>query len=482
MRRLILCTLVILLLGSGHLHGQGETQNCTIRDGRMYISLRKDIGLAELNGFMARYNLNAIGLYQFIRSHTMDSLKKLGWKVEMDKPKRFIISKPLFSSGNIGNPAGDILLTEKHPNSWERFPSVNNGIVCGYNRFRHKYPFAQTDDGAVTVYLRGNTQAGRVMLAGSFNNWIPNALAMTRTDSGWIALLHLSPGKYWYKFIIDGRWTTDTDNQAEENDGEGNTNSVFYVTNFNFVLHGYMKARKVVIAGSFNDWHEDQLRMVRTDIGWHLPVYLAEGTHTYRYIVDGEWMTDPGKRDRLPNEFGDYNSVIRIGKPTIFRLPGYQNAHQVILTGSFNRWRNDELYMQKTATGWELPYTLGPGNYEYHFIVDVQVVNDPGNTMVTRQDGKIKNSFLIIDANYTFHLQGYTNAASVFLAGDFDEWSPGTLQMRREGDGWTFSVHLSVGKHTYKYIVDGDWIRDPGNPLWEQNEFDTGNSIVWVEK
>ncbi len=63
MKRLLLSAFVVLLLGRGHLHGQGETQNYTIRDGRMYISLSKNIGLAELNSFMSRYNRNAIGLY-----------------------------------------------------------------------------------------------------------------------------------------------------------------------------------------------------------------------------------------------------------------------------------------------------------------------------------------------------------------------------------------------------------------------------------
>ncbi|HEY4334993.1 MAG TPA: glycogen-binding domain-containing protein, partial [Puia sp.] len=246
-------TLIILLLCVTDLQAQKAHQSYTIRDGRMYISLSRDIGLSALDSFMSRYNLNAIGLYQFIRTRTMDSLKKLGWKVEMDQPKKFVISKPLFSSGNFGNPAGEILLTEKHPNLTEMFPSVNNGTRCGYNSFRRKHPFAQTGDGTVTIFLRGNIQAGRVMLAGSFNNWVPNALAMTRTDSGWISILHLSPGKYWYKFIIDGRWRTDEDNLLSQNDGEGNTNSVFYVTNFDFVLQGFTNARKVFVAGSFND-------------------------------------------------------------------------------------------------------------------------------------------------------------------------------------------------------------------------------------
>jgi hypothetical protein len=480
---LVLSALLVLLPGRGDLHAQErERQGYTIRDGRMYISLSKNIGLAALDSFMSRYNLNAIGLFQFIRTRSMDSLKKLGWTIEMDKPKKFVISKPLLSSDNIGNPAGEILLTERHPNLAEMFPAVNNGISYGYNRFRHKSPFAQGSDGSVTIFLRGNTQAGRVMLAGSFNDWAPNALAMTRTDSGWISILHLGPGKYWYKFIVNGGWTIDTDNLLAENDGRGNTNSVFYVTNFHFLLNGFTNARKVFIAGSFNNWVDDQMRMTKGTTGWELSVYLAEGTHTYRYVVDGQWMTDPGKKDRLPNEFGDYNSVIRIGQPYPFRLPGYEQARQVVLTGSFNRWRNDELFMQRSADGWVLPYALGPGNYEYQFLVDGKPVTDPLDPLVTRQDGKVRNSYLIIAPNFTFHLKGYANAASVYLAGDFDDWSPGTLAMKRDGDGWTFTVHLSVGKHLYKYIVDGQWIRDPGNPLWEQNEFDTGNSIVWVEK
>jgi len=39
-----------------------------------------------------------------------------------------------------------------------------------------------------------------------------------------------------------------------------------------------------------------------------------------------------------------------------------------------------------------------------------------------------------------------------------------------------------AGKHKYKYLVDGKWITDPNNKNWEQNEFGTGNSIIWVEK
>lgn len=472
--------LLVFFLTGLNAHAQEPVHKYTIKEGRMYITLGRNIRLGSLDSFMSRYNLNAIGLYQFVRTRSMDSLKKMGWKIEKDKPGRCTFSKPLFSS-DISSPVGQMLMTEKHPSIAEMFPAVNNGLLYGCNRLRRKFPFVQKN-GTVTIFLRGNPRAKQVMLAGSFTHWAPDGLAMTRTDSGWIANLKLSPGKYWYKFIVDGDWTVDEDNRLIENDGFGNANSVFYVTNTLFMLRGFPSARKVFLAGSFNDWAPDQLQMIRTPAGWELPVYLAEGTHTYRYIVDGQWMADPGNKDRLPNEYDDFNSVIRLGKPLIFRLPGYANARQVLLTGSFNRWRKEELFMQRTATGWELPYTLGAGNYEYQFGVDGKWITDPQNPLVTREDGRIKNSYLIIGANYTFHLKGYGGAKAVYLAGDFDDWSPGTLAMKKEGDQWTFSVHLSVGKHLYKFLVDGEWIRDPGNDLWEQNEYDTGNSIVWIEK
>ena len=69
----------------------------------------------------------------------------------------------------------------------------------------------------------------------------------------------------------------------------------------------------------------------------------------------------------------------------------------------------------------------------------------------------------------------------IYVAGDFNNWSPNTFVMKKEGDEWVLKVHLSAGKHLYKYVVDGKWIIDPANKLWEQNEHNTGNSVLWIE-
>jgi Glycogen recognition site of AMP-activated protein kinase len=451
----------------------------TIRNGRMYIELSRKIDTLSLDSFIARYNLYDLPLKQAIKSNSMNSLIKLGWKQEINNNELFVISKPLFGVSNINNPADKIIFAEKHPTIEELFPAEREGLLYGYNRFRNKLSFA-VNGSTVTFFLRKNTEATHVMLAGSFNSWSLNALAMTKTDSGWIAPVKLKPGKYWYKFIINGNWNIDNDNMLHENDGMGNENSVFYKTNYLFRLCGFDNAKKTFVSGSFNNWRPVELQMLKTQGGWELPLYLAEGTHTYKFIADGEWIADPKNENRLPDGQSGFNSVIRIGKPHLFNLNGYTNATQVVLTGSFNKWRKDELFMNRTGMGWELPYTLGAGNYEYRFIIDGKQINDPLNPLITNNKNNKGNSFLIIDPNFRFRLKGFTNAKAVFLSGDFDNWSPYTLPMKHEGDEWTFNIHLSAGKHLYKFIVDGKWIIDPHNKLWEQNEYGTGNSVIWI--
>jgi len=446
-----------------------------VKDGSMYIRLSKNISIASLDSFIAQYELHDLGLKYFIKTNSPDSLQKQGWKVESNNSKTFVITKPLKSYKEVINPADKIQLTEKQKEIAERFPAVSNNIKYGYNRFINKYPFA-TDGSVVTFFLRDYQRAKRVMLAGSFNVWDPQALPMTRTDSGWIAYVKLTPGKYWYKFIADGRWMVDDDNLVKENDEFGNTNSVFFKTNFEFSVKAFANAGKVYVAGSFNNWWSNELLMNRTAGGWELPIYLADGTHTYKYIVDDQPRLDPANPDKLPGDSNDFNSVVKIGNARLFKLNGHKDAKQVVLTGSFNNWRKDELLMKKTPTGWELPYAVGPGNYEYKFIVDGKEISDPANNVTTNKG----NSYLVMEPNYTFRLKGYKNAKAVFLAGDFNDWSPTALAMIHEGDEWIYRVHLSPGKHRYKFIVDGEWITDPSNRQWEQNELGNGNSVIWI--
>lgn len=53
-------------------------------------------------------------------------------------------------------------------------------------------------------------QAKKVTLAGSFNSWNIKTLTAKKDSQGnWIAKANLKPGKYEYKFFVDGSWLND---------------------------------------------------------------------------------------------------------------------------------------------------------------------------------------------------------------------------------------------------------------------------------
>lgn len=461
-------SLLWLMFMAQQLPAQPPVKAYSIKNGRMYITLGKDIPAASLDSFIKKYELADLDLNHFLQSGIPDSLGKLGWKVDIDNKEIVVISKPLFSAGNMSNPVDKIILTQKTTGD---MPPANQ-VHFGANWFKNKWPFAVVDS-TVTFYLKGHTNAGKVLLAGSFTNWQTGALPMIKTDSGWIAAVKLQVGKHLYKFIIDNNWSTDRENALTENDGMGNDNSVYFKTNYTFTLNGYTNAKKVTLAGSFNNWKPNDLLMRPSGKGWTLPVYLSEGTHTYRFIADGNWFADPDNPDKVPNEFNEYNSVVRLGNAYIFKLDGFADAKKVELFGSFNNWKENQLFMNKTATGWQLPYTLGPGNYEYRIKIDGQLTGDS----ITKD-----NMALVIAPNFTFRLKGYANAKLVSVSGDLNNWNPVSFRMKRVGDEWVFPAHLNKGKHRYKFVVDGKWILDPANKLWEQNEYNTGNSVLWIDR
>lgn len=464
---------LLLLLVCSNANAQPPIKAFVVKNGHIYITLSKNIVAEELDAFVAQYSLQELDLKTFFKTNRPDSLLKLGWDINLNNGEMLVLSKNMLAADKLMDPVEKILLAQKRFNNGYGY--VNKEPLYGYNKFTKKYPFA-VKDSLVTFFLRDNKTARRVMLAGTFNNWNPEALAMQQVDSGWIAIVKLGAGKHYYKFIVDEKWTVDKDNQLIENDGEGNDNSVYYKTNHVFSLAANSAAKRVSVAGSFNDWRDDQIRMNRTATGWAIDVYLADGTHTYRFITDGRWFADPANPDQFPNEFNETNSVVKIGKPHLFYLKGFSTAQKVMLMGSFNQWRNYELPMTKTDSGWVFPYTLGHGNYEYTFEVDGKKLNDPAT-------GKeMASQTLIIAPNQTFRLKGFADAKKVCVAGTFNNWSPNGFVMQKEGDEWIIQQHLTPGKHQYKFVIDGKWVVDPANKLREPNEFGEENSVIWVDE
>jgi len=70
----------------------------------------------------------------------------------------------------------------------------------------------------------------------------------------------------------------------------------------------------------------------------------------------------------------------------------------------------------------------------------------------------------------------------VSIVGDFNQWNPTTLPMRRSADGrsWEVEVRLPLGRYSYAFLIDGKISPDPGAPQGAGDDFGAPNSVLMV--
>jgi uncharacterized coiled-coil DUF342 family protein len=77
--------------------------------------------------------------------------------------------------------------------------------------------------------LKGYNEAEKVYLVGDFENWNQTHYLMHWDEGEWLFPIHLEPGKYLYKFIVDGEWILDPANYFIEENEYGTGNSVVII-------------------------------------------------------------------------------------------------------------------------------------------------------------------------------------------------------------------------------------------------------------
>ncbi|HUK82741.1 MAG TPA: protein kinase [Verrucomicrobiae bacterium] len=162
-------------------------------------------------------------------------------------------------------------------------------------------------------------------------------------------------------------------------------------------------ATQVFLAGQFNNWDSTATPMRKETNGeWIATMQLPPGKHQYKYVVDGKWIPDPDNPDRVDDDRGGFNSVVTV-TPSAPQPP-------------------------KPATQ-PPPPSNGPGR--------------------------------VVDMTFTYKAP---TASSVYLRGDFNNWSATATPMKKAANGeWTVTVPLKTGRHAYKFLVDGKMILDPDN-------------------
>jgi 1,4-alpha-glucan branching enzyme len=67
--------------------------------------------------------------------------------------------------------------------------------------------------------------------------------------------------------------------------------------------------KQVCLAGSFNGWKPIAMKKQASGV-YSLEVNLSKGQHEYKFVVDGNWQSDPGNTDTVQNNMGSVNSVV----------------------------------------------------------------------------------------------------------------------------------------------------------------------------
>jgi len=88
------------------------------------------------------------------------------------------------------------------------------------------YGAQPTEEGV--LFVAHAPGASHVQLAGDFNDWQPETTPMQNGTDGesFRTLLSLAPGRYRYRYVIDGQWRSDPHNDYVESNPFGELNSV----------------------------------------------------------------------------------------------------------------------------------------------------------------------------------------------------------------------------------------------------------------
>ena len=275
----------------------------------------------------------------------------------------------------------------------------------------------------------------------------------------------------------------------------------FHDTNQKKIKFEDLTIDNVVVAGEFNDWSRYDWKMRKVnettyELRKHINEFKDEFSWEFKFLVNNEWWAEPDETDpniQLAGRKGSHLNIYNLKMNTNaavenadgnvrFRLRGYDEAKNVILSGSFNRWNEEELRLYRIENGWEITLDIKPGEYEYKFIVDGEWIQDPSNpSMVWNEYGGV-NSLINVGKYVTFLLEGYQDAERVILAGSFNDWNDDDIELELQDNGlWQIRLPLPAGKHYYKFVVDGEWILDPDNPVKEYDGEGNINSVFMVK-
>ena len=84
-------------------------------------------------------------------------------------------------------------------------------------------------------------------------------------------------------------------------------------------------------------------------------------------------------------------------------------------------------------------------------------------------------------SQFSLESDNYLDSSVVSIAGSFNDWKAGEIFLKKSPRGWSVSLDLAPGEYMYKFIVDGKWVPDPGNPNSADDGNGNSNSVIQVQ-
>jgi cyclomaltodextrinase len=195
----------------------------------------------------------------------------------------------------------------------------------------------------------------------------------------------------------------------------------------------------VYLAGTFNNWDATKDAMVdREGSGvYEITLDLKPGKYQYKFVRDGQWITDTSAKEFADDGFGGKNSVLTVPADA---------GEKGLIVGMVTHM--PEKYGGAKAAG-----------------------------AAAGEQGGRKQPKLV-----TFQFRPDTPVTNVFLAGTFNDWNDSKTRMIANKDGvYEATLMLPVGRYQYKFVADGRWITDMSAKDFAPDGFGGQNSVITVD-
>lgn len=174
-----------------------------------------------------------------------------------------------------------------------------------------------------------------------------------------------------------------------------------------FTLHS-KQADSVFIAGSFNNWSGSFNPLTKqNDSTWSATLYLNPGYYYYKFVLNDNWIPDPGNDWKINDGGNSFNSIVKVGDPprSVREKSGIPFPKQLVPEPILE---NDSLLIELYYAAWEIAWNkIKRGTSQNGF---VQFYMDEGfNELIYQWDTIFMAAFGIYASNLFPAIQSLDN-------------------------------------------------------------------------